>query len=54
MDKEVSTWVEDSSMTNRSIACADLDLAAMETDQVEKRSKRYAAPLLMPPIEEEQ
>ena len=31
------------SRANRSVACGDPDLAAMETGQVEKRSKRYMA-----------
>ena len=42
-EEEVSTWVEDLSRANRSVAFVDLDLTAMETEQVEKRSKIYMA-----------
>ena len=42
-EEEVSTWVDELSKANRSVACADPDLAAMETEQVEKRSERYMA-----------
>jgi len=42
-EEEISSWVEELSKANRSVACADPDLAAMETEQVEKRSERYMA-----------
>ena len=35
-EEEISSWVEELSKANRSVACADPDLAAMETEQVEK------------------
>ena len=42
-EEEVSTWVEELSKANKNVACADPDLAAMETEQVVKRSERYMA-----------
>ena len=35
-EEEVLAWVDDLSRANRSVACADPDLAVMETEQVEK------------------
>ena len=42
-EEEVLAWVDDLNRANRSVVCADPDLAAMETEQVEKQSERYMA-----------
>ena len=42
-EEEVSIWVDELSKANRNVACADPDLVAMETEQVQKRSERYMA-----------
>ena len=37
-EEEINNWVEELSGANRNVACADPDLAAMEIEQVQKRS----------------
>ena len=40
-EDEISNWVDELIGANRNVACADPDLAAMEIEQVQKRSARY-------------